>query len=87
VKIKNGKNNLFSFLTDEKLEELVNKAHNYNLLAALAGSLDTQNIPRVYNLGADIIGVRGAVCTKKDRLAGKLEREKVIEFAEEISKL
>ena len=87
VKIKNGKNNLFSFLTDKKLEELVNKSHNYNLLAALAGSLDKQDIPRVYNLEADVIGVRGAVCSKKDRLAGRLEREKVIEFTKEISNL
>ena len=69
------------------MKELVDKAHNYNLLAALAGSLDKQDIPRVYHLGADIIGVRGAVCTRKDRLGGKLEREKVIEFAKEISKL
>ncbi len=87
VKVKNGNNNLFSFLTDKKLKELVNKAHNYNLLAALAGSLDRQDIQRVYSLGADIIGVRGAVCTKKDRLAGKLEIEKVVEFAKEISNL
>ena len=87
VKVKNGQTNLFSFLTDENLKEFVNTAHNYNLLAALAGSLDTQDIKRVYSLGADIIGVRGAVCTKKDRLAGKLEREKVAEFAKEISKL
>jgi uncharacterized protein (UPF0264 family) len=87
VKVKNGKSNLFSFLTNENLKELVDKAHNYNLLAALAGSLDTQDIQRVFSLGADIIGVRGAVCTKKDRVTGKLEREKVIEFAKEISKL
>jgi uncharacterized protein (UPF0264 family) len=87
VKIKDGKTNLFSFLTDENLKELVNKAHDYNLLAALAGSLDKQDVPRVHNLGADIIGVRGAVCTKKDRVSGKLELEKVIEFAEEVSKL
>jgi uncharacterized protein (UPF0264 family) len=87
VKVKNGKTNLFSFLTDENLKKLVNTAHNYNLLAALAGSLDTQDIQRVYSLGADIIGVRGAVCTKKDRVAGKLEREKVALFAEEISKM
>jgi (5-formylfuran-3-yl)methyl phosphate synthase len=87
VKIKNGKTNLFSFRNDENLKELVNNAHDCNLLAALAGSLDTQDILRVHNLGADIIGVRGAVCTKKDRVAGKLEREKVIEFAEEASKL
>ena len=87
VKNKNGKENLFSLLTDEQLREFVTQAHNHNLLAALAGSLDSPDIPRVYSLGADIIGVRGAVCTKKDRLAGKLEREKVIEFAKEISKL
>jgi uncharacterized protein (UPF0264 family) len=87
VKIKNGQTNLFSFLTDEKLKELIDKAHNNNLLVALAGSLDTPDIHRVYSLGADIIGVRGAVCTKKDRLSGKLEREKVLEFAEEIRKL
>ena len=87
VKIKKGTDNLFSFLTDEQLGEFVTQAHNSNLLAALAGSLDTQDIQRVHNLGADIIGVRGAVCTKKDRLAGKLEREKVLAFAEMINKL
>ncbi len=87
VKIKNGKDNLFSFLTDEQLGGFVTQAHDYNLLAALAGSLDKQDIPRVHSLGADIIGVRGAVCAKKDRLAGKLESEKVAELAKEISKL
>ena len=87
VKIKNGKDNLFSFLTDEQLGDFVTQAHDYNLLAALAGSLDKQDIQRVHSLGADIIGVRGAVCAKKDRLAGKLESEKVAELAKEISKL
>ena len=81
VKIKNGKDNLFSFLTDKQLGDFVTQAHNYNLVAALAGSLDKQDIPRVHSLGADIIGVRGAVCAKKDRLAGKLESEKVAELA------
>jgi uncharacterized protein (UPF0264 family) len=84
VKVKDGKANLFSFLTNKELKELVGKAHKYNLLAALAGSLDTQDIQRIYRLGADIIGVRGAVCTKKDRLAGKLETEKVTAFAKEL---
>ena len=87
VKIKNGKDNLFSFLTDEQLGAFVTQAHDYNLLAALAGSLDKQDIQRLHSLGADIIGVRGAVCAKKDRLAGKLESEKVAELAKEISKL
>ena len=87
IKVKNGKSTLFNFLTDEKLKEFVEKAHNNNLIAALAGSLDKQDIPRVYDLAADIIGVRGAVCTNKDRLGGKVQREKVMEFAKEISLL
>ena len=87
VKIKNGRDNLFSFLNDEQLRTFVTQAHDCNLLAALAGSLDTHDIQRIHNLGADIIGVRGAVCTRKDRVSGKLEREKVKEFAEELRKL
>jgi uncharacterized protein (UPF0264 family) len=87
VKIKDGKTNLFSFLTDEELKELVDKAHDYDLLAALAGSLDATDIPQIHGLGADIIGVRGAVCAKKDRISGKLEQEKVAAFAEAISNL
>ena len=87
VKIKDNRSNLFSFLTDEELKELVDKAHDYNLVAALAGSLDTIDIPRIYSLGADIIGVRGAVCAKKDRVSGKLEQEKVVTFAKTIRNL
>ena len=87
IKVKNGKNKLFNFLTDEKLKEFVKEAHNHNLIVALAGSLDKQDIPRVYDLAADIIGVRGAVCTNKNRLGGKVQGKKVMEFAEEISNL
>jgi uncharacterized protein (UPF0264 family) len=86
VKIKTGKSKLFNFLDDEQLRKFVTQAHDHELLAALAGSLGAQDIQRVHSLGADIIGVRGAVCTKKDRL-GKLEQEKVAEFAKELSKL
>jgi uncharacterized protein (UPF0264 family) len=86
VKTKNGKTNLFSFLTEEQLKNIVIQAHNKNLLAALAGSLDTTDIPKLYGLGADIVGVRGAVCTKKDRLAGKIEESKVVMFANKLSK-
>ena len=57
------------------------------MLVALAGSLDKKDISRIATLGADIVGVRGAVCTKKDRLNGKLEKEKVKEFVNELGKL
>jgi uncharacterized protein (UPF0264 family) len=85
AKTKNGVDNLLSFLNDSQLKDFVNKAHDCNLLAALAGSLDVIDIPRVYNLGADIIGVRGAVCAKKDRLAGKVEKQKVVDFVNELA--
>jgi uncharacterized protein (UPF0264 family) len=80
AKVKNEKDNLFSFLLEKELETFVKEAHNCNLLAALAGSLEVKHIPKLYSLDADIIGVRGAVCSKKDRLNGKLEKEKVTEF-------
>jgi uncharacterized protein (UPF0264 family) len=85
VKIKNGESNLFNFLSDEKLREFVEKAHDSNLIVALAGSLDKKDVPKVYDLAADIFGVRGAVCTNGDRVAGRVQMEKVMEFAKEIS--
>lgn len=87
VKVKDGKSNLFTYLSDTQLKEFIEKAHKYDLLAALAGSLGPQNVSRVRNLGADIIGVRGAICEKNDRVNGKLERKKVADFVNEISKL
>ena len=84
VKMKDVKSNLFNFFKINQLKDFVISAHSRNLLVALAGSLRKKDIEPVYNLGADIIGFRGALCTNTDRLNGKLEREKVVEFAEEI---
>ncbi len=84
VKIKNGKSNLFNFFKNNELRNFITKAHSYNLMVALAGSLKKHDIRLVYNLGSDIIGFRGALCTNIDRLNGKLEMEKVIEFEKEI---
>ena len=87
VKTKNRKENLFSFLDDTKIKTFVDRAHDNNLLAALAGSLNLFHLERVHNLNADIVGVRGAVCTKNDRETGILEKEKVSNFARIIAKL
>jgi hypothetical protein len=87
VKVKNQTSNLFTFLNDAQLKQFVDSAHGYQLLVALAGSLDKTDIPRVHRLGADIIGVRGAVCEKKDRVAGRLESQKVAAFVSELNKL
>lgn len=77
--IKDGKN-LFSFLTKPQLQRFVEEAHNYGLKAALAGSLQKVDLPVVYALGADVVGLRGAACTFSDRVNGRITREKVQEL-------
>lgn len=74
--IKDGKN-LFAFLSSEQLRRFVNRAHTYGLKAALAGSLGKKDLSTVYALGADIMGLRGAVCTSGDRVDGRITRENV----------
>lgn len=85
VKMKHFESKLFDFLGDEKLRKFVDEAHNLNLIAALAGSLDKHDVPRLYDLRVDVIGVRKAVCSKGDRLDGKVQREAVSKFVKEIS--
>lgn len=84
VKIKSSESKLFHFLGDKELKKFVDEAHNSNLIAALAGSLDRQDVPRLYDLGADVIGVRRAVCSRRDRLNGEVQRRAVSEFTKEI---
>lgn len=86
IKTKNKKLNLFSFFDNKELLKLIKETHEKNLIAALAGSLKVNDISRVYHLGADIIGVRGAVCSSNNRISGKLEKEKVTSFVKEINK-
>jgi (5-formylfuran-3-yl)methyl phosphate synthase len=74
--IKDGKS-LFTFLTKAQLKSFVNEAHSYGLKAALAGSLQKEELPMVYELGADVVGLRGAACTLSDRVNGQITREKV----------
>lgn len=84
VKIKNSESKLFDFLSDKELKKFVDEAHNSNLIAALAGSLDKEDVSRLYDLGADVIGVRRAVCSKRDRINGEVQRKEVMDFAKEI---
>jgi uncharacterized protein (UPF0264 family) len=79
--IKDGKN-LFAFLTADQLKGFVDLAHDYGLKAALAGSLKKKDLPAVYALGADVVGLRGAACTHGDRVNGRITRENVRELVE-----
>jgi uncharacterized protein (UPF0264 family) len=79
--VKDGKN-LFAFLTRNQLRSFVNAAHDLGLKAALAGSLKKEDLPAIYDLGADIAGVRGAACTHGNRVEGRITRETVRELVD-----
>ncbi len=79
--VKDGKN-LFDHLTVEQLKKFVDSAHGFGLEAALAGSLRKQDLPKVYSLGTDIAGLRGAACTNSNRVTGQITRKLVSELVE-----
>jgi uncharacterized protein (UPF0264 family) len=79
--VKDGKS-LFTFLTQPQLQRFVDNAHDYGLKAALAGSLQKEDLTVVHALGADVAGLRGAACTFSDRVNGTITREKVRELVE-----
>jgi (5-formylfuran-3-yl)methyl phosphate synthase len=78
--IKDGRP-LFDFLAPETLADLVNEAHAAGLLIALAGALRPQDLPILRDLGADIVGVRSAVC-RDGRRTGPLEAARVRQLRE-----
>ena len=84
--VKDGKN-LFAFLSTDQLKRFVDTAHDYGLKAALAGSLKKEDLPTVYALGADVVGLRGAACTHGDRVNGRITRENVRELVEVVRRV
>lgn len=64
--IKDGKN-LFDALSESELGEFVEKAHAEGLKVALAGSVRAEHLEPLARIGADVVGVRGAVCSGYDR--------------------
>ena len=84
--VKDGKN-LFTFLTINQLRSFVDAAHDHGLKAALAGSLKKEDLPAVYALGADVVGLRGAACTHGDSVDGRITRETVRELVEVVRRI
>ena len=73
--IKDG-HGLFDFLSPQNLRALADEAHSFGLLFALAGALQEQDLLLVRDLGADVAGVRTAVC-RDNRRAGPLAADRV----------
>ena len=53
---------LCELVAPDTLAAWVKQAHGVRLLVALAGQLTADDLPFLRNIGADIVGVRGAAC-------------------------
>ncbi len=60
--LSKDKGNLLDILPRSELEGFTRYARQNGMDVALAGSLTTEDIKKVDNIGADIAGFRGAVC-------------------------
>ena len=72
---------LFNYFKPSELKGFVKAAHRSNLIAALAGSLGPDNVDAVSEVGADIFGVRRAVCSKVGGGRGSVNRSLVKKLA------
>jgi uncharacterized protein (UPF0264 family) len=78
--IKDGKT-LFDNMSVEELKDFVGKAREAGMGVALAGSLKAEHADVLFEINADLIGVRGAVCEGKDRTS-RISPEKTNAFVE-----
>jgi len=80
---KDGRN-LFDFMDEGVLKDLVVEAKDLGMSTALSGSLRIENLDTLVRINPDIVGVRGAVCTNGDREGGKVAASAVARLKEEI---
>ncbi len=63
---KDGRN-LFDFIPEARLREMVMEAKQAGLSTALSGHLKLDNLDELARINPDIVGVRGAVCSSGER--------------------
>lgn len=78
--IKDGKT-LFDVLSFDEICEFVQMGHDAGMQVALAGSIKFEHADLIFRSGADIVGVRGAVCEGKDR-STRISAAKTREFTD-----
>ena len=66
---------LSAFVARTRLEQIIDHAHGAGLFVGVAGKLGRQDIDAMRDLGVDLFGVRGAVCT--EGRTARLVRERV----------
>jgi uncharacterized protein (UPF0264 family) len=63
---KDGQN-LFDFMPEARLREMVTEAKQLGLSTALSGHLKLDDLDELARINPDIVGVRGAICSSGER--------------------
>ena len=79
---KDGRN-LFDFIDESELREMVYLGKESGMSTALSGHLKLDNLDVLARVNPDIVGVRGAVCSKGDRNDG-VHWEAVSDFKQQL---
>ena len=79
---KDGRN-LFDFLSEGELREMVFEGKELGMSTALSGHLRIDDLDELARINPDIVGVRGAVCRMGDR-GGSVHWEAVQEFKRQL---
>ncbi|MBM04479.1 MAG: hypothetical protein CL766_06825 [Chloroflexi bacterium] len=79
---KDGRN-LFDFLSEVELRDIVMEGKSDGMSTALSGHLKMSDLDELTRVNPDIVGVRGAVCSKGDRDNG-VYSESVAEFKRQV---
>lgn len=82
--VKDGKT-LFDYMNIDDLTKFVGETKEYGLKSALAGSVKKDQLKPLYDIGCDVVGVRGAACTGGDRNKGTISSEAVKELKDLIA--
>ena len=82
--VKDGRN-LFDFIPEERLKEMVLEGKELGMSTALSGHLKMSDLDELARVHPDIVGVRGALCHKGDR-DSRVHWEAVSEFKSELDK-
>ena len=80
--VKDGRN-LFDFIPENRLKEMVIEGKELGMSTALSGHLKMSDIDELSRINPDIVGVRGAVCQKGDR-DSRVHWESVQEFRKQL---
>ena len=80
---KDGRN-LFDFIREEELREMVFEGKEAGMSTALSGHLRITDLDELARINPDIVGVRGAACQKLDDRTSSVHWEPVAEFKRQV---